>query len=163
MIYRTANLEDQNKLKLLGLNSYGGLKKYLTEENWKSMERFLAGNHLYPDLIKISHSFVCEEGSRILGMAFLVPSGNPTKVFPPTTSYIRMVGVDPAAQGKGIGKKLTNLCIEKAKAIHEKSIMLHTAEVLLKARHIYQQIGFKKIRKLDEHYGMEYWVYQLEI
>jgi ribosomal protein S18 acetylase RimI-like enzyme len=109
------------------------------------------------------HSFVCEENGQLLGMAYLVPGGNPTKVYTADTSYIRMVGVDPKAGGKGIAQTLTKLCIEKAKETGETKISLHSAEIMYDARHIYEKLGFKKIRLLDEHYGLKYWLYEMAL
>ncbi len=163
MLYRKAELKDVPALRTLGLASYGRLKNVLTPENWKKMESVLTSDQTFPVLVSTCHAFVCEENSRLLGMAFLVTSGNPTKIYTTDTSYIRMVGVHPDADGRGIAQTLTKLCIDKAKEIHEKTIMLHSAEIMYAARHIYEKAGFKKVRLLDEHYGLEYWLYQMDI
>ena len=164
MIYRMADPNDIPALRELGLASYGTLRKdYLSPENWKKMQAVLLSDDTFPVLVNSCFAFVCEEDSKLLGMAFLVPSGNPTKMYSADTSYIRMVGVHPDAGGKGIAQTLTSLCIEKAKELGEKIIMLHSAEVMYAARHVYEKLGFQKIRILDEHYGLEYWLYQLDI
>jgi ribosomal protein S18 acetylase RimI-like enzyme len=163
MLYRPAELNDLEALVALGLASYGRLKKNLTPGNWEKMESVINSDQTFPVLIRSCHSFVCEENSRILGMAFLVPRGNPTKIYSSNTSYIRMVGVHPDADGRGIAQTLTSLCIDKAKETGEKTVMLHSAEIMYAARHIYEKSGFKKIRMLDEHYGLPYWLYQLDI
>ena len=163
MHYRPATHDDLDGLRALGLTSYGRLKKDMTPENWVKMESVLTSDQTFPVLVSDCHSFVCEEDDRLLGMAFLVPSGNPTKIYSEETSYIRMVGVHPDANGKGIAKTLTWLCIEKAKETGEKTIMLHSAEIMYAARHIYEKSGFRKVRLLDSHYGLEYWLYELNI
>ncbi len=163
MLYRRAESKDLEALVALGLASYGRLKNNLTPENWKKMESVLTSDQTFPLLISTCHSFVYEENSQVLGMAFLVPSGNPTKMYSADTSYIRMVGVHPDADGRGIAQRLTNLCIDKAKETGEKTIMLHSAEIMYAARHIYEKSGFKKVRLLDSHYGLQYWLYQLDI
>jgi ribosomal protein S18 acetylase RimI-like enzyme len=163
MLYRTADPKDVTALQELGLASYGRLKNVLTPENWIKMEFVLSSDETFPVLVSSCFPFVCEENARLLGMAFLVPSGNPTKIYSADTSYIRMVGVHPDADGRGIAQQLTSLCIEKAKETGEKTIMLHSAEIMYAARHIYEKLGFKKIRILDSHYGLEYWLYQLDI
>lgn len=162
MIYRTAHQKDIPALKELGLASYGRLKKRLTPENWVKMEKLLTSDQTFPLLVRDCHSFVCEENGRLLGMAFLVPSGNPTKVYSAETSYIRMVGVPPDAGGKGIAQALTKLCIDKARETGETMISLHSAEIMYDARHIYEKLGFQKIRLLDEHYGLIYWLYEMK-
>jgi ribosomal protein S18 acetylase RimI-like enzyme len=163
MLYRKADPKDVTALRALGLASYGRLKNVLTPENWTKMESVLTSGQTFPVLVSTCHSFVCEENSRLLGMAFLVPHGNPTKIYSSDTSYIRMVGVHPDADGRGIAQTLTSLCIAKAEETGEKTIMLHSAEIMYAARHIYEKAGFKKVRLLDEHYGLQYWLYQLDI
>jgi ribosomal protein S18 acetylase RimI-like enzyme len=163
MLYRMADPKDVSALRELGLASYGRLKNVMTPDNWKKMESVLNSDETFPVLVSSCFPFVCEENSRLLGMAFLVPSGNPTKIYSADTSYIRMVGVHPDADGRGIAQTLTKLCIDKARETDEKTIMLHSAEIMYAARHIYEKLGFKKIRILDSHYGLEYWLYQLDI
>ena len=74
-----------------------------------------------------------------------------------------MVGVHPDARGKGIAQALTKRCIDKAKETGETMISLHSAEIMYDARHIYEKLGFKKIRLLDEHYGLKYWLYEMSL
>jgi ribosomal protein S18 acetylase RimI-like enzyme len=163
MVYRAAEEVDLPALEKLGLDAYGQLKPELTPENWTKMESVLKSDQTFPLLVKTNFGFVCEENQRLLGMAFLVPSGNPTKIYTTDTCYIRMVGVDPDSGGKGIAKTLTRLCIDKAFELGEKTIRLHSAEVMFAARHIYEKLGFKKVKLLDEHYGLAYWLYELKI
>jgi ribosomal protein S18 acetylase RimI-like enzyme len=163
MNYRPADNHDLPALVELGLDSYGRLKKNITTENWTKMETLLKSDQTFPLLIRDCHSFVCEENGQLLGMAYLVPSGNPTKVYSADTSYIRMVGVHPDAGGKGIAQALTKLCIDKAKKTGERMISLHSAEIMYDARHIYEKLGFQKIRLLDEHYGLVYWLYEMNL
>ena len=163
MHYRAAEEKDVPALRELGIASYGRLKKHITPENWAKMETLLTSDQTFPLLVRDCHSFVCEENGRLLGMAYLVPRGNPTKVYHAKTSYIRMVGVHPDAGGKGIAQALTKLCIEKARETGEQMISLHSAEIMYDARHIYEKLGFQKIRLLDEHYGLKYWLYEMDL
>jgi|SRR5579863_1817739 len=163
MNYRAAEEKDVPALRELGLASYGRLKKHLTQENWAKMETLLLSDQTFPLLVRDCHSFVCEENGRLLGMAYLVPRGNPTKVYTADTSYIRMVGVHPDAGGKGVAHTLTKLCIERARETGENMISLHSAEIMYDARHIYEKLGFKKVRLLDEHYGLKYWLYEMTL
>jgi ribosomal protein S18 acetylase RimI-like enzyme len=163
MHYRAAEEKDLEDLNTLALASYGQLKTYLTPANWKKMQGVLTAADNFPQMIHNSFGFVCEDATRLLGMAFLVPSGNPTKIYSKETSYIRMVGVHPTAVGNGIAQSLIRHCMEKAAATGEHTISLHSAEIMFAARHIYEKLGFKKIRLLDSHYGLQYWLYSYEI
>jgi ribosomal protein S18 acetylase RimI-like enzyme len=163
MRYRIVAENDLAGLEKLGLASYSLLKTHLTPGNWIKMQTVISSEETFPKLVTSCFGFVCEEAARLLGMAFLVPSGNPTKIYTAETSYIRMVGVHPDANGRGIARNLTRLCIEKAMETGEKRISLHSAEIMYAARHIYEKLGFKKIRLLDSHFGLQYWLYEMEI
>jgi ribosomal protein S18 acetylase RimI-like enzyme len=160
LIFRLAEENDIKPLQELALASYGRLQSELTPENWAKMQIILTSDQTFPLLVKTCFACVAEEEGRLLGMAFLVPSGNPTRIYSSDTSYIRMVGVHPDADGKGIAQSLTRLCLDRARETGEKKISLHSAEIMYAARHIYEKLGFKKIRLLDEHYGLKYWLYE---
>jgi ribosomal protein S18 acetylase RimI-like enzyme len=163
MKYRTGTLHDKEKLQNLGLNSYGKFKNILSEENWNRLYSFLTNENSYSDLLSNAACFICETRDEIVGMAYLVPNGHPTDIFQSDWSYIRMVGVNPAFEGKGIGKKLTQMCIDFAKETGESVIALHTSEFMDAARHIYENIGFKQIKELEPRLGKKYWLYILEL
>jgi ribosomal protein S18 acetylase RimI-like enzyme len=163
MRYRIAKLQDKAKLKDLGLNSYGQFKNILTEENWSKLNSFLTNENSYSDLLSYSKCFVCETNDKIIGMAYIIPKGNPTEIFQTDWSYIRMVGVNTEFEGKGIGKKLIQMCIDYAKETNENIIALHTSEFMNAARHIYENIGFKQIKELEPRLGKKYWLYILDL
>jgi len=71
--------------------------------------------------------------------------------------------VHPDFEGNGIGKKLTQLCIDHAKEMNEKVIALHTSAFQHAARHIYESLGFVKIKDLDLMFGKQYYLYTLQI
>ncbi len=96
-------------------------------------------------------------------MAFLVSNGNPTEIYDKDWSYIHFVTVDPKYSGLGIGRKLTNLCIETARQNRETVIALHTSEFMHTARHIYESMGFKILKEIDQRLGKRYWLYKLEL
>lgn len=163
MRYRIATLQDKARLQDLGLNSYGQFKNILTEENWSKLNSFLTNEKSYSDLLSNSKCFVCETNDEIIGMAYIIPKGNPTEIFQTDWSYIRMVGVNTEFEGKGIGKKLIQMCIDFAVETNENIIALHTSEFMNAARHIYENIGFKQIKELEPRLGKKYWLYILDL
>lgn len=145
LIYRQATASGFDQLKSLGKESYAEFSKVLTCKNWAKMKSFLESNDNLTRLMNQSTVFVCEKESDIIGMIYFVPSGNPTELFRENWSYIRFLGVNTKFRGNGIGKKLTDLCLEYAKATNETHIALHTSEFMDSARVIYENRGFKKI------------------
>lgn len=161
--YRTASLNDKEQLKQLGLLSYGQYAPVLTTENLEKLKAGIGNDERWIELLTKSKSFVCEHENKIIGMAFIVPNGNPWDIFKVEWSYIRMVGVDPEYSGKGIAKALTKLCINHAKATNEKTIALHTSEFMNAALHIYEDLGFKILQEIDPRFGKKYWLYTLDL
>ena len=160
--YRKADLSDFEKLKSLGKESYSEFSKVLDKENWNKMNSYLESDIGLTKLIEQSVVYVCEKELEIIGMIYLVPSGNPTELFQKNWSYIRFLGVNTKFRGNGIGKKLTELCIEYAKETNEKYIALHTSEFMDSARAIYEKRGFIKTKEI-KYLGKRYWIYLLNL
>ncbi len=164
LTYRQGTISDLLGLKKLAIKSWTPFQKQLTDENWNSLKQTISNEKTYEELIDQSTCFVCvADNDNIIGMAFLVPNGNPTDIYQKEWSYIRFVSVDPEFEGQGIGRKLTTMCIEKAKENGEEIIALHTSEIMSNARHIYESLGFKILREIDQRLGKRYWLYKLDL
>ncbi len=163
MVFREGSAREKDSLQQLGIISYNQFSKILSPADWATMDRFLHNEKMWDQLVSRSKIFVCEQGNRLAGMAYLVPSGNPTRIYPADWSYVRMVGVDPAWRGNGIAKRLTQSCVDYARQSGEKTVGLHTSEKMNDAIHIYESIGFKLYKEIDPIYGMRYFVYKLDL
>ena len=163
LFYREGLPSEKKLLQQLGILSYNQFSKILAPEDWVTMHRFLHNNKMWEQLVNNSKIFVCEDGNKLIGMAYLVPSGNPTHIYPADWSYVRMIGVDPSYRGKGIAKRLTQMCVDYARESKEKIVGLHTSEKMDDARHIYESIGFTLYKEIDPIYGMRYFLYRLDI
>jgi ribosomal protein S18 acetylase RimI-like enzyme len=162
-IYRQGSANEKTFLQQLGILSYDQFKNVLAPADWETMHRFLHSDKMWDKLVNGSAIFVCEDERQLVGMAYLVPNGNPTHIYPDDWSYVRMVGVHPEYRGKGIAKKLTQMCVDYARATNEKIVGLHTSEKMEDARHIYESIGFAIFKEIDPIYGMKYWLYKLDL
>ena len=164
MKIRNGNIHDLNSVKQLGQNTWKQFEKYLNIENWNELSNTLSNENLYKDLLMKSVSYVCEnEIGEIIGMSFLVASGNPTEIYNEEQCYIRFVTVSDKYNGLKIGQKLTEECIEFARKSGEKKIALHTSEFMDKARHIYEKLGFKIIKEIEPRFGKKYWLYEMNL
>ncbi len=161
--YRAATLADIPALKLLALDAYGSHAPHLTPENLTTLQNAVSVDAMWEDLIKKSASFLCIHDSDIVGMAFLVPSGNPWDIYPANWSYLRMVGVAPDFMRNGIARKLTIQCIEAARGMGEHTIALHTSEIMEAARKLYESLGFCMRYEIPNRFGLRYWVYTLQL
>lgn len=162
--YRMGNQNDLKQIMELAMKSWKRYKAELTTENWDKLHRLLTKPSVFTDLMDISHTYLCETiNKQLIGMAFLVPHGNPTEIYDTNWSYIRFITVDPAFGGRGIGKRLTEQCIHHAIESNETVVALHTSEMMGNAIAIYEKLGFTILRELKPSLGKKYWLYTLDI
>jgi ribosomal protein S18 acetylase RimI-like enzyme len=162
--YRAGNDNDLKDFKQLALTSWGQFQQALTAENWEKLSATLNNDNIYTELLNNSQSIICTtDDNKIIGMAFLVSSGHPTDIYESDWSYIRFLTVDPDFGGQGIGRQLTMKCIDLAKKNGETTIALHTSEIMNKARHIYEDLGFTILKEIGQRFGIQYWLYTLDI
>jgi GNAT superfamily N-acetyltransferase len=61
----------------------------------------------------------------------------------------RLLAVDTLYRGQGVGKLLTKACIQKARAMKVKQIIIHSTMAMQTAWKMYQTLGFKRSEDLD--------------
>ncbi|WP_329178813.1 bifunctional helix-turn-helix transcriptional regulator/GNAT family N-acetyltransferase [Streptomyces sp. NBC_01477] len=69
----------------------------------------------------------------------------------PGTARLRLLLVDPAARGHGIGGRLVDECISFARSADYTELVLWTNDVLTGARSIYQRAGFELVGQQPHH------------
>ena len=79
--------------------------------------------------------WIAEMDGETVGSVFLVKDTD-------EIARIRLLLVDPAARGRGVGMLLTQECVRFAKACGYRGITLWTHSVLAAARHVYGKAGF---------------------
>jgi len=61
----------------------------------------------------------------------------------------RLLAVSNKTRGKGVGKLLTNYCINLAKKENKKELIIHSTKSMQIAWSMYEKLGFKKSSNLD--------------
>lgn len=84
--------------------------------------------------------WIAERGGEAIGSVFLVQ-------YTEETAKLRLLLVEPAARGLGLGKRLVEECIAFAKQAGYRSIVLWTQDILQAAQHIYKTAGFQLVRE----------------
>ena len=62
---------------------------------------------------------------------------------------IRLLGVDPALRGQGVGRALTLACMDLAREQGHAQVILHTTEAMRIAWGLYERLGFQRSEDLD--------------
>lgn len=79
-------------------------------------------------------------------------------------SGIRLLGVDSRYRGSGVGRQLTNACIDRAAANGHSEVILHTTAAMKIAWRMYEKLGFRRSPDLDfDQHGLAVFGFRLAL
>ena len=77
------------------------------------------------------------------------PSDSFSVHWPMEWASFRLLAVDPSARGHGVGRALTEACIERARSQGALTVGLHTTAPMAVARAMYERMGFARSPRYD--------------
>jgi predicted N-acetyltransferase YhbS len=127
--------------------AYASIDGYEAEPDYVLQLRDIAGRAEAPATAVL----VAVVGDRVLGGVTYVadPSSPMAEHEEPNVAGIRMLAVDPGAQGRGIGEALTRACLDRARAEGRAAIVLHSTAWMHTAHRLYGRLGFERDPTLD--------------
>ena len=153
-IVRDATLNEFPEIGELMVNVYSQLEGFPTKNEQPNYYKMLANigslteNPKTKLLIAISSSGKIGGGVVYFGDMKYYGSGG-TATGEKNASGFRLLAVDPATRGQGIGKLLTKACIQIAKDEKQNQMIIHSTKAMQIAWKMYENMGFKRSRDLD--------------
>ena len=104
-----------------------------------------------------------EPDGRVVGTVTLY-LGPGSMQWRPGDAMFRLLAVDPAARGRGIGRALFQACLDRARAAGKRRMALHTTAWMPTARAMYERAGFEREPEGDLHLpGVEIIAYAADL
>ena len=99
-----------------------------------------------------------DQDQKILGgvtfigdMQYYASGGSATSV--KNSSGFRLLAVGPRARGLGVGKALTQYCVERARELGGQQVVMHTTKSMQVAWGMYERMGFQRMPEIDFKQG----------
>jgi GNAT superfamily N-acetyltransferase len=167
---RIAHEDETETARSILRAAYAEYESSFPEENWT---RYLADILDLEGRASQSELLIAESDGEMVGCVSYFPPGSKTSY--PTDSFsehwpaewaaFRLLAVDPSARGGGVGRRLTERCIERAREQGAATVGLHTTQPMKVARQMYERLGFERAPKYDFHPSPQIAVeaYQLDL
>ena len=145
VVVRLVRPDEYQAVGDLTVAAYATIDGFAPGERYEGELRDVAGRTETAEVI------VAADGEgRILGGVTFVPGLGPLAEFDgPDESGMRMLAVDPAAQGRGVGRLLAQTCIDRARATGRSRLVLHTTRAMAAAHRLYRGLGFARTPQRD--------------
>jgi GNAT superfamily N-acetyltransferase len=138
---RPALGEDHQTLRQLILDAYQEFREALPGLPWDAYVRELQDVSARG---AIGLLLVAQLAEVVVGtVTYLGPGAHRSPIAPAGFALIRVLAVPPHWRHRGVGRRLTQACIAKALEERCPGIALQTSSVMVTARRLYADLGFK--------------------
>ena len=146
MIVRDVRPEEHEALGALTVAAYRALLGEDMDAGYAEELADVAGRAGLVDVL-----VAADDHGRLLGGITYIPGPGPMAWFTGAgEAGMRMLAVDPEAQGRGVGAALVAACVERAVAAGRTRLLLHTTQPMIVAHRLYERAGFLRDPGHDE-------------
>jgi ribosomal protein S18 acetylase RimI-like enzyme len=117
----------------------------------------VADDHHYVEVLRDAATraaqaelLVAADDGDLLGTVTFVPDGGPLgEIAAPHEAEFRMLAVDPAAQGRGVGTALMRHVLDASRRAGKAEIVCSSLAEMRSAHRIYERLGFRRVPERD--------------
>lgn len=161
VLIREAGAGELAAVEALVQAAYGEYRELVPPEAWQ---------HWMASITEAVHSgagllLVAEVDGVIQGVVQFFPDAGLAHMghWPAAAATIRLLAVRPEARGLGLGTRLTQECLDRARALKIPTIYLYTGTFMLAARRIYENLGFRRAPEFDPPHQPGPLAYRLDL
>lgn len=115
-------------------------EEYGWDERFEALVARIVGEFIENYDPRRERCWIAEKDREIVGSVFCSKRSK-------WVAQLRLLLVEPAARGLGIGTRLVDECVRFARHSGYQTITLWTQSILDSARHIYKEAGFRRVRR----------------
>jgi ribosomal protein S18 acetylase RimI-like enzyme len=98
------------------------------------------------DLLVAEHP---HSGEVVGAVLFVLPGTRYAELSGPGEAEFRMLAVDPAAQGRGVGEALVRACLARGTRLGCRAVVICTRDIAAAAQRLYTRLGFERVPDRD--------------
>ncbi len=149
---RDARASDRAAIEAVTLAAYQQYATTLSAPLWDAYRQ-----NIVATLAGVTQAaqIVAEDGGALVGSVLLYPAGGDMgapgggKAMTLAWPEVRLLAVAPAARGGGVGRRLMEECIRRARGSGAAALTLHTTDMMSVAMRLYERMGFERVTDLD--------------
>ncbi len=140
--------EEYERLGAITVNAYRVLDGHVVEPEYEAQLADIGSRAEAPATVVLA---AVDDDDRVLGgVTYVRDRTSPmAEHVIDAAASIRMLAVDPAAQGQGVGRRLTQACIARARADGARVLVLHSTTWMTAAHRLYETLGFQRDPERD--------------
>jgi GNAT superfamily N-acetyltransferase len=151
-VIRSAGAAERPAIEAVTLAAYEQYATVLPSALWREYRRNIVETlaAASPDV-----TIVAEAAGALVGSVLLYPAGvemiEPGRDTASRLAHpeVRLLAVAPAARGRGVGQRLMDECVRRARAGGATALTLHTTDMMSGAVRLYERMGFVRAPRLD--------------